>query len=140
MLMLTAAVAVSLARLAAASLMHGSLLHLTATLFNFAPGIEKRFGRWQFGAIFALSGIAGNLATLAATNHAAVDATGALFGITGVKLYPFSLSSYIYVNSIYGVPVKGSRRQAGHPGCHRPCRRRRHQCAVRGHNRCAVLI
>ncbi len=136
MLRLTAAVAVSLGRLAAASLMHGSLLHLTATslaLFNFAPGIEKRFGRWQFGAIFALSGIAGNLATLAATNHAAVGATGALFGITGVKLYSCSLSSY-------GVPVKGSRRQAGQPGCHRPCRRRRHQCAVRGHDRCAVLI
>jgi membrane associated rhomboid family serine protease len=73
-------------RLATPILLHGGLSHLFVNMYSLhsvGPLVEATFGREQFCALYALSGVAGNVASYKFSTAAAVGASGSIFGIAG---------------------------------------------------------
>ena len=73
-------------RLATPILLHGGLPHLFVNMYSLhsvGPLVEATFGREQFCALYLLSGVAGNVASYKFSTHAAVGASGSIFGIAG---------------------------------------------------------
>jgi rhomboid protease GluP len=73
--------------------LHGSLLHIgfnMYALFIFGRGMESRFGRVRFLALYFLSGFSGNVLSFVLTPEASLGASTAVFGLLaaeGVFLY-----------------------------------------------------
>jgi rhomboid protease GluP len=79
-------------RLLSAAFVHGGIIHIVLNmwcLLSFGQLSERLFGRWQTAAIYLLTGVGGNLLSLA---HApeklsvSVGASGAIFGLLGALL------------------------------------------------------
>ena len=80
-------------RLVTATFLHFGLLHLafnTWALWSIGAVVERLFGHGRFAAIYAVSGLAGSLASIAwnpLVNSA--GASGAIFGLIGAQLALF---------------------------------------------------
>jgi len=80
-------------RLVTPMFLHASLLHIgfnMYALFIFGRGMEARFGRLRFLALYFLSGFAGNVLSFVLTPEASLGASTAVFGLLaaeGIFLY-----------------------------------------------------
>lgn len=80
-------------RLVAPMFLHASLLHIgfnMYALYIFGRGMEARFGRPRFLALYFLSGFAGNVLSFVLTPEASLGASTAVFGLLaaeGIFLY-----------------------------------------------------
>ena len=74
-------------RLITATLLHAPTpLHIFFNgyaLYIIGMDLEAFAGRWRFAAIYAISGLAGSVASLAFSPQAGVGASGAIFGLIG---------------------------------------------------------
>lgn len=113
-------------RLFTSMFLHFGVFHLICnmwSLYNLGPIVELLFGSFRFLAIYLISGLCGNLLTMAVekrTGRYAVSAgaSGAVFGLLGamlvLALLPqlrgyFSLRSILYtllINVAYGISNK----------------------------------
>jgi rhomboid protease GluP len=78
-------------RLATAMFVHFGFVHLALNmlaLWDVGRLVERLHGRWRFGVLYAGSGVAGNLLSLAVQGNQAVSggASGAVFGLYGALL------------------------------------------------------
>lgn len=78
-------------RLLTAMFVHMGFLHIGLNMVSLASlyVVEWLTGSWAFLAVYLISGVMGNLATLLLSSHqtTAAGASGAIFGIFGVALY-----------------------------------------------------
>jgi rhomboid protease GluP len=80
-------------RLVTPLFLHGSVLHIgfnMYALYAFGRGMESRFGRSRFLALYFLSGFAGNVISFVLTPEPSLGASTAIFGLLaaeGVFLY-----------------------------------------------------
>ncbi len=75
-------------RLVTPVFLHGSFLHIAFNmyaLFNFGQGIEARFGRLRFLALYFLSAFAGNVLSFVLTPAASLGASTAVFGLLAAE-------------------------------------------------------
>ncbi len=74
-------------RLITATFLHAQTpLHLFFNgyaLYMIGMDLEAFTGRWRFAVIYAISGLAGSVASLAFSSQAGVGASGAIFGLIG---------------------------------------------------------
>lgn len=78
-------------RLGSAMFLHFGLVHLAMNmwaLWDCGRLVERLYGSWRFVALYAASGLAGNLVSLVAQGDRAVSggASGAIFGVFGALL------------------------------------------------------
>src|SRR4051812_16749790 len=88
-------------RLVTATFLHASIngipfLHIASNAYGLwviGLELEKRIGRLRFGAIYAISGVAGSVASFAflPANVPSVGASGAIFGLVGALAVYFAL-------------------------------------------------
>lgn len=79
-------------RLLTSVFLHGGFGHVmlnSLALYQLGRLVEGLFGRWRYGLIFLLAGVAGSLASLLLGHPAAtgVGASGAIFGLFGALIY-----------------------------------------------------
>lgn len=91
-------------RLITSVFLHGSIMHLICNMYSLyiiGPQLESFFGRIKFIIIYILSGVIGNLLTLAflQNNVVSVGASGALFGLLGALIY-FGYHYRVYLGSV----------------------------------------
>lgn len=68
--------------------LHGSMLHIgfnMYALYSFGRGMESRFGRMRFLALYFLSGFAGNVFSFVLTPEASLGASTAVFGLLAAE-------------------------------------------------------
>ena len=68
--------------------LHGSMLHIgfnMYALFSFGRGMEARFGRPRFLALYFLSGFAGNVFSFVLTPEPSLGASTAVFGLLAAE-------------------------------------------------------
>jgi rhomboid protease GluP len=113
-------------RLVTPLFLHASILHIgfnMYALFTFGRGMESRFGRLRFLALYFLSGFAGNVLSFVMTPEASLGASTAVFGLLaaeGVFLYQnrellhgqarSAITSLVYmaaINLMIGFTVQG---------------------------------
>ncbi len=87
-------------RLLTAVFLHIGILHLVCNmyaLYIIGPQIESFFGKWKYLLIFIVSGISGNLLSMAFShNIISAGASGAIFGLLGAMLYfGYNYRSYL---------------------------------------------
>lgn len=73
-------------RILTATLLHANIGHLIGNLvglYIFGMGLEHGIARLRFGLVYAASGIAGSLLSLAMSEGPSVGASGAIFGLCG---------------------------------------------------------
>jgi rhomboid protease GluP len=78
--------------------LHGGLMHIAFNmwcLWDLGALCESLYGRWTFGAIYLITGIAGGLASVAWNPHVlSVGASGAIFGLAGALVASFYLGEF----------------------------------------------
>src|SRR5579863_2771851 len=90
--------------------LHGGILHIAFNmwcLWDLGALCESLYGRWTFGAIYLLTGVAGGLASIAWNPMAfTVGASGAIFGLAGALIASFYLGEF----SLPSIAIKGTLR------------------------------
>jgi rhomboid protease GluP len=85
-------------RLVSYMFLHGGLMHIAFNmwcLWDLGALCESLYGRWTFGAIYLITGIAGGLASVAWNPHVlSVGASGAIFGLAGALVASFYLGEF----------------------------------------------
>jgi rhomboid protease GluP len=85
-------------RLVTYMFLHGGLLHIGFNmwcLWDLGALAESLYGRWTFGAIYLVTGIAGGLASVGWNPHVlSVGASGAIFGLAGALIASFYLGEF----------------------------------------------
>ena len=82
-------------RLVTSNFIHAGLLHLglnVYALYSIAPEAEAVLGYWPFAAVYLGSGLAGSVLCFLLTNSVTAGASGAVFGLIGMRL-PRNLSA-----------------------------------------------
>ncbi|MDE1155460.1 MAG: rhomboid family intramembrane serine protease [Acidobacteriaceae bacterium] len=105
-------------RLLTACFVHGTVLHVVLNmwcLWNLGLFGERLLGRYGLVAVYMLTGVAGNLLSLACslfirTNLLVVGASGAIFGITGVLIVLLSNRGLVR-NGLQWKDIRGLRSQ-----------------------------
>ena len=73
-------------RLFTSMFLHAGWIHLAMNMYGLyaiGPFVERLFGNAAFLVLYALSGLAGSLASVAITGGLSVGASGAIFGVLG---------------------------------------------------------
>jgi rhomboid protease GluP len=90
--------------------LHGGLMHIAFNmwcLWDLGALCESLYGRWTFGSIYILTGIAGGLASVAWNPGVwSVGASGAIFGLAGALIASFYLGEF----SVPKVAIQGTLR------------------------------
>src|SRR5437660_2228491 len=90
--------------------LHGSLMHIAFNmwcLWDLGALCESLYGRWTFGAIYLITGIAAGLASVAWNPRVlSVGASGAIFGLAGALIASFYLGEF----SLPRVAISGTLR------------------------------
>jgi rhomboid protease GluP len=90
--------------------LHGGLMHIAFNmwcLWDLGALCESLYGRWTFGAIYILTGIAGGLASIGWNPGVlSVGASGAIFGLAGALIASFYLGEF----SLPRVAIQGTLR------------------------------
>lgn len=76
-------------RLLTACFLHIGLMHLafnSYALFSFGQGVESRFGRARFLALYLLAGLSGSTASFLGSPALSAGASGAIFGLIGAMI------------------------------------------------------
>jgi rhomboid protease GluP len=85
-------------RLLTCVFVHGSFLHIVFNmwgLWNLGSLAESLYGRWTFGAVYLVTGVAASVASVAWNpNVLSVGASGAIFGIAGALIASFYLGGF----------------------------------------------
>jgi rhomboid protease GluP len=85
-------------RLVTYMFLHGGLLHIAFNmwcLWDLGALAESLYGRWTFGTIYLITGIAGGLASVAWNPQVlSVGASGAIFGLAGALIASFYLGEF----------------------------------------------
>ncbi|MFY9561089.1 MAG: rhomboid family intramembrane serine protease [Terriglobales bacterium] len=85
-------------RLLTCVFIHGGLLHIAFNmwgLWNLGSLAESLYGRWTFGFIYLITGVAASVASVVWNpNVLGVGASGAIFGIAGALIASFSLGGF----------------------------------------------
>jgi len=97
-------------RLVTYMFLHGGIMHIAFNmwcLWDLGRLCESLYGRWTFGAIYLITGIAGGLASVAWNPLVlSVGASGAIFGLAGALIASFSLGEF----SLPSVALRGTLR------------------------------
>ena len=97
-------------RLISYMFLHGSLMHIFFNmwcLWDLGRLCESLYGRWTFGAIYLITGIAGGLASVGWNPGVlSVGASGAIFGLAGALIASFYLGEF----SLPRVAISGTLR------------------------------
>lgn len=93
-----------LIRLISSIFLHAGILHLICNLYSLyilGPQVEGFYGKTKFTIIYIVSGIIGNLLSLAflGDNIVSVGASGSIFGLLGAILY-FGYHYRVYLSSV----------------------------------------
>ena len=93
-----------LIRLVSSVFLHAGILHLLCNMYSLyiiGPQLESFFGKTKFIIIYIVSGIVGNLLSLAflQDNVVSVGASGAIFGLLGALLY-FGYHYRVYLSGV----------------------------------------
>src|ERR1700757_3434830 len=95
-------------RLVTYMFLHGGLFHIAMNmwcLWNLGALCESLYGRWTYGSVYLLTGVAGGLASVGWNTRAlSVGASGAIFGLTGALIASFALGEF----SLSGISIKGT--------------------------------
>jgi rhomboid protease GluP len=88
-------------RLITATFLHAGLLHIALNgwaLYIIGIDLEAFFGHWRFAAVYAISGLAGSVASFAFTPYDAVGvgASGAIFGLIGALAIFYGINRYLF--------------------------------------------
>jgi membrane associated rhomboid family serine protease/Flp pilus assembly protein TadD len=90
--------------------LHGSLLHIGFNmwcLWDLGALCESLYGRWTYGAIYLITGVAGGLASMGWNPGVwTVGASGAIFGLAGALIASFYLGEF----SLPSIAIKGTLR------------------------------
>jgi membrane associated rhomboid family serine protease/Flp pilus assembly protein TadD len=90
--------------------LHGNLMHIAFNmwcLWDLGALCESLYGRWTFGAIYLITGIAAGLASVAwKPGVLSVGASGAIFGLAGALIASFYLGEF----SLPKVAISGTLR------------------------------
>jgi membrane associated rhomboid family serine protease/Flp pilus assembly protein TadD len=90
--------------------LHGGLMHIAFNmwcLWDLGALCESLYGRWTFGAVYILTGIAGGVASVGWNPFVnSVGASGAIFGLAGALIASFYLGEF----SLPNVAIKGTLR------------------------------
>src|ERR1700733_13498490 len=97
-------------RLVTYMFLHGGLMHIAFNmwcLWELGALCESLYGRWTFGAIYLITGIAAGLASVGWNPGVlSVGASGAIFGLAGALIASFYLGEF----SLSSVAIKGTLR------------------------------
>jgi membrane associated rhomboid family serine protease/Flp pilus assembly protein TadD len=78
--------------------LHGSVLHIAFNmwcLWDLGQLCESLYGRWTFGALYIVTGIAGGVASVGWNPYVtSVGASGAIFGLAGALIASFYLGEF----------------------------------------------
>jgi rhomboid protease GluP len=78
--------------------LHGGLMHIAFNmwcLWDLGALCESLYGRWTFGAVYLMTGIAGGVASVAWNSAVpSVGASGAIFGLAGALIASFYLGEF----------------------------------------------
>jgi len=90
--------------------LHGDIMHIAFNmwcLWDLGALCESLYGRWTFGAVYVLTGIAGGLASVGWNPYVnSVGASGAVFGLAGALIASFYLGEF----SLPSVAIRGTLR------------------------------
>ena len=90
--------------------LHGGLMHIFFNmwcLWDLGALCESLYGRWTFGAIYVITGIAAGLASIGWNPSVlSVGASGAIFGLAGALIASFYLGEFAFS----GMAIKGTLR------------------------------
>ena len=95
---------IDLFRLVSSIFLHGGLFHLLCNMYSLyilGPQLESFFGKTKFIIIYIVSGVIGNLLSLAFLQDGVVSvgASGAIFGLLGSLLY-FGYHYRVYLSGV----------------------------------------
>ena len=80
--------------------LHGSLMHIGFNmwcLWDLGALCESLYGRWTFGAIYLITGVAGGIASVGWNPEVwSVGASGAIFGLVGALIASFYLGEFSF--------------------------------------------
>jgi membrane associated rhomboid family serine protease/Tfp pilus assembly protein PilF len=78
--------------------LHGGLMHIAFNmwcLWDLGALCESLYGRWTFGALYIITGIAGGVASVGWNPYvSSVGASGAIFGLAGALIASFYLGEF----------------------------------------------
>lgn len=88
-------------RLITATFLHAGFLHIALNgwaLYIIGMDLEAFFGRWRFAVVYAISGLAGSVASFAFTPYFAVGvgASGAIFGLIGALAVFYGINRSLF--------------------------------------------
>ena len=89
-------------RLLSSIFIHANIMHLVCNmyaLYVIGPQLESYLGRVKYLLEYLISGITGNLLSMAFTTGASVGASGAIFGLFGALLY-FGYHYRVYLGTV----------------------------------------
>lgn len=89
-------------RLLSSVFIHANIMHLICNmyaLYVIGPQLESYLGRAKYLLVYLISGITGNLLSMAFTTGASVGASGAIFGLFGALLY-FGYHYRVYLGTV----------------------------------------
>ena len=90
--------------------LHGGLMHIAFNmwcLWDLGTLCESLYGRWTFGAVYLLTGIAGGITSVGWNPRVlSVGASGAIFGLAGALIASFYLGEF----SLPSVAIRGTLR------------------------------
>src|SRR5579864_3388844 len=88
--------------------LHGGLMHFAVNmwcLWDLGALCESLYGRWTFGAVYLLTGIAGGVASVGWNPRVfSVGASGAIFGLAGALVASFYLGEF----SLPSLAIRGT--------------------------------
>ena len=95
---------IELFRLVSSVFLHASLLHIVCNMYSLyiiGPQLESFYGKSKFIIIYIVSGVVGNLLSMAflQDNVVSVGASGAIFGLLGSLLY-FGYHYRVYLSGV----------------------------------------
>ena len=95
---------IELFRLVSSVFLHASILHLMCNMYSLyilGPQLESFYGKSKFIIIYIVSGVIGNLLSMAflQDNVVSVGASGAIFGLLGSLLY-FGYHYRVYLSGV----------------------------------------
>jgi len=97
-------------RLVTYMFLHGGLMHIAFNmwcLWDLGTLSESLYGRWTFGAVYLLTGIAGGVASVGWNPRVlSVGASGAIFGLAGALIASFYLGEF----SLPSIAIRGTLR------------------------------
>jgi len=97
-------------RLVTYMFLHGGLLHIAFNmwcLWDLGALCESLYGRWTFGAVYFITGVAGGVASVGWNPGVlSVGASGAIFGLAGALIASFYLGEF----SLPGFAIRGTLR------------------------------